>query len=169
MIGFQTEDALLRAIATGFLTQPFIIFLEITLTSTSPFLPYLQPFLGPLMVFGHIVYYLALLIFAAFGGSFSYGRSNYGFAQFLMIGSRLTSLALGSYFTIPALVNVAIVYGIIYLVEKTVEMVGNSKLIYVILFALSAGLYLTAIYLSANPQFLYSLIDTTRYTFAPKA
>lgn len=157
MIGFHNDDALFRAIATGLIIQPFVILLEITLTPQSILLPYLHPFLNPLIVFGHIVYYLALLIFVAS----SYTNKYYGFSQMLMIGSLLVSLVLGFYFTIPGLVNVAIVYAIIYAVEKSVEFTHESSLFIVIVFAIFAGIYFTALHLSANPQIIQTFVSHT--------
>ena len=154
-VGFENEDSMIRVSFSSIILGGSFIGLKIIGLKNY----YLDVFQSPTITFSSVLLFLALLIFSSL-----YYRGylgilyHYIFKQLIMILAVLICLLLGNVFQIDGLTNTAIVYLVLYLMEKYSELHLECRWNgWILVFLFSIVLYKTALYLHANPDFVISI------------
>ena len=115
---------------------------------------FLEPYRYGVFSLGLIVYYIGTLIRASF-----HNNTNYYKTQMFMIVSLLLGMFGGTLLGINAMFNVAITFTVIYIVEKISEFKMFRDLGVIAFFIFFICLYIAALWLNTNPEFIASILD----------
>lgn len=147
-VGFQITDAL----SCNALTS--LCFVAGTLFAKN--YEYTGPYLTPTFIAGPVAYFSYLLIIA------SKYTDSYAQNQMWMIISLVAMLFVGMVYNAQSIVNVTITYGMLYILEKILEIKFWKQKLSLSLFALSLLLFRIGLYLHAHPKFLVELYDPSK-------
>ena len=125
---------------------------------------WIRPFAGPVAAVGGSVYFLALLCFSAryYGWLDSRLDNSYLLRQVPMLVSLAAFYAVGTTYGIPAMVNVAHVYLVLYGCEKYADAAADLEsgmMPWFYIMGAGLGMYGTAMYMNRNPQLLLGLLQ----------
>lgn len=152
IVGFASESALDRCLLSS-------LFLLIGLLGGHVVgYPERIAFIGPLIpalnTLGSVIYFLALLIKT----NVLYRSSSYWWMQVWMILSLITASAIGSIYHIEAIRNTAMVFTVLYIMDKTCDFVFRTiPSLPVAIFIISVFLWKFSLYLHQTPDILVSI------------
>lgn len=118
---------------------------------------WLAPFGLGAVVLGNIGYYIALLLSSSKWRNERFGLS-YMAANALMLASIVSGALVGSVYSMPACVNTAATFIVLWAMEKEMEIHWGAAGI-AVLFANFVALYFVAHHLHTHPQIITSLFD----------
>ena len=118
-------------------------------------------FAGPVAAVGGSVYFLALLCFSLryYGWWFYRDEPTYALRQVPMLASLVAFYAVGTTYGIPAMVNVAHVYLVLYGCQKYADVGASVESMWFYIMGAGLGMYGTAMYMNRNPQLLLGLLQ----------
>eukprot|EP00750_Incisomonas_marina_P022826 INCI4997.10.p1 GENE.INCI4997.10~~INCI4997.10.p1 ORF type:complete len:696 (-),score=96.92 INCI4997.10:2543-4513(-) len=157
LIGFESKDATVRsAVASAVLLCGFLGARMFAIDSAL-----LRPFTSAVSILGSNVLFLALLIIAS---KWTYRRPStrhlgYAARNLLMVAALVTSGLCGFVWGLPGLANTAIVYAVLWGMEKYVELHREMKWnAWLLILVLSAILWRGSLYVHAHPALLVSMM-----------
>jgi len=156
VIGFDNEDSMYRLLILNLLLEPWVLLLEI-FPPSAEYQWLFYPFSHALMVYGHIVYFLTLLIMSSIDTRDRCGP--YWFIQAIMVLSLGITTAMGLTLALPALINISLTFMILYVMIKVTERTYSEDWFIVVVFFGFILLGIASMYLSTHPDFLQSLIN----------
>ena len=124
----------------------------------------MRPFATGATVLGHVMYFLGLLILSSRwhtspkSSPVLYGASRYHMLNAAMLASIALCVLLGSIFAIPAATNVALVFLVLWAMEKELEVQWGAAGI-AVLFANFVALYFAAHHLHTHPRLVTSIFE----------
>ena len=167
-IGFENKNALERSVITSIITLPAFFWLSTAANSHTTSSTIIAPFIQPVYIFSTIVYLLALLIVSSqyyqdiyYQNAYQNYKNNYFNRQLLMIISLTAITFVGCLYGITSFYNTAIVFTVLYLVEKFVVELSDN--IIVKLFLVFVGMFVASLYLHTHPEFVISLFTPKFY------
>ena len=153
VIGFMNDSDMYKVIATSFFLISFYIVIRwLNINNTI-----IELYRTPIQIFGALTYFLGLLIIA----SSYYNKLSLSYVQrqILFIGSLFVFLLFGFLFNLPSLTNTTYVFGVLFLMEKTVEIFKKIKgNIWVLILLLSASLWFFSLYLHRHSEIIISIM-----------
>ena len=112
---------------------------------------------SPIQIFGALTYFLGLLIIAS--SNYDKLSLSYTQRQILYVCSLLIFLFFGLFFNLPSLTNTTYVFGVLFLMEKTIEIFQKIKgNIWVLILLLSASLWFFSLYLHKHSEIIISIM-----------
>lgn len=114
---------------------------------------------NPIQIFGTLSYYIGMLIISSKDYHIR-GELSYVIRQVIYIFSLLIFMLFGNIFYFPFLINITYVFGILYLMQKVLEIssrVKNGTWLFV--FIISLFLWQLSLYLHKHPEFIISLFS----------
>lgn len=156
-IGFESKDALARCLIVTCVAN--VVFLAMVAVDRLP--AWLEPFQTGVHTFAGPVHFLSLLIASSAYGPYS---QYYLAWQLVMAAALLVQLIVGGIYSLPAAQNVAVVYTVLYLLEKSAEarwLWGEAA--WLTLFVLSLCMWRISLFLKANPEYLMPLLSTNAF------
>lgn len=156
-IGFQSADVLARClVVTG---AANVLFFVLVAKDSVP--AWLEPFQSGVHTFAGPVHFLALLIASSGYGPYP---QHYVLMQLVMVATILGYLFVGGVFSLSGAQNVATVYTVLYLLEKSIEaewLWGEAA--WLALFCLSLCMWRASLFLKAHPGYLVPLLSTNAF------
>jgi len=156
-IGFHSEDALARCMVVTCVAN--VGYLVMMAADRLP--SWLQPFRTGVHTFAGPVYFLGLLIASSYYGPY---RKHYFAMQLVMAAALLLQIVFGGMYNLPATQNVAAVYTVLYLMEKSTEapwLWGDC--VWLTLFGISLCMWRLSLFLKTNPHYLTPLLSTDAF------
>lgn len=177
IIGFDSQESVNRALIASLILVLLFSFAKISLQYGDENKVLVEHYLGPfstsVLVMGSIMYFLSSLIACARRYSY-YERipttfverifgSMYTFRNVVFIGSLLVWLVLGTIYQVSYLRNIAIVFTVLYAMEKNADFVDRADLRIYCLFVWAIVWYNISLYLTKHPEFVAALFDGNQY------
>jgi len=160
-IGFSKKEALQRCIVMSLLL--LLLFGGLRIYGIDPL--YLSPFSSAATIFGSVVLFLGLLIYSSRWYHGDYRSSNmvhtYVQRQIYMITSLIAACLVGALYSLEGMFNTGIVFLVLYVVEKYVELHVDMKWnSWLLVFLISVGMYPVALWLHQHPDFVVSVFNS---------
>lgn len=153
-VGFLNESDMYRVVSTSFCLMIFYIILRCLNINNQ----IIELYRSPIQIFGALTYFLGLLIISSL--YFHKINLTYNQRQIIFIISLILFIFSGLIFNMPSLTNTTYVFGVLYLMEKTVEIFhkieGN---IYVLILILSIALWIFSLYLHKHSEIIISIMS----------
>ena len=153
VIGFLKDSDMYKVITTSFFLISFYIVIKYLNINNK----IIELYRSPIQIFGALTYFLGLLIIA----SSNYDKLSLSFTQrqILYVCSLLIFLFFGLFFNLPSLTNTTYVFGVLFLMEKTIEIFQKIKgNIWVLILLLSASLWFFSLYLHKHSEIIISIM-----------
>eukprot|EP00744_Colponema_vietnamica_P013946 GILI01019553.1.p1 GENE.GILI01019553.1~~GILI01019553.1.p1 ORF type:complete len:463 (+),score=100.34 GILI01019553.1:58-1389(+) len=149
-VGFDSRNTMSRVAATSVILLLGFVGLKALQVEHQ----YLRLFAQPVIVMGCVTYFLALLILSSISQHFIA-------SQLHMILSLGAAFFLGSFYHLPSMVNTALTFSVLYLMERVTWVAYELKggFIWLAILLISGAVYWISLYLHSNPQFIISLLD----------
>ena len=156
VIGFMSEEEMYKVVTTSFFLMIFYIglkWLNINIT-------FIELYRCPMQIFGALTYFLGLLIIAS-KYSYSYKRSlSYVYRQLIYIVSLVLVLFFGNFFNLPSLTNTTYAFGVLYLLEKNVELFSTiTGNLWLVILTSSLFLWVCSLYLHRHSEIIVSIFS----------
>ena len=154
VIGFLNDTDMYRVVATSFCLMVFYIGIKALNVNNK----IIELYRCPIQIFGAFTYFLGLLIIAS---AYSYKRGlSYVQRQIIFIGSLLLVLFFGNFFNLPSLTNTTYVFGVLYLMEKNVELFSKiTGSLWLVILITSLSLWICSLYLHRHSEIIVSIIS----------
>ena len=152
VIGFLNHSDMIRVVSTSFVLITFYIILRSANINNK----IIELYRSPIQIFGTLTYFLGLLIIS----SEYYYKMNISYLrrQLIYIVSLLLVLLFGNVFNMPSLTNTTYVFGVLYLMEKNLEVMSRiNGGIWLIIFVTSLSLWGLSLYLHKHSEIVISL------------
>ena len=153
-VGFLNESDMYRVVSTSFCLMIFYIILRCLNINNQ----IIELYRSPIQIFGALTYFLGLLIISSL--YFDEINLTYIQRQIIFIISLILVIFSGLIFNMPSLTNTTYVFGVLYLMEKTVEIFhkieGN---IYVLILILSIALWIFSLHLHKHSEIIISIMN----------
>ena len=153
-VGFLNKSDMYRVVSTSFCLMIFYIILRCLNINNQ----IIELYRSPIQIFGALTYFLGLLIISSL--YFDKINLTYIQRQIIFIISLILVIFSGLIFNMPSLTNTTYVFGVLYLMEKTVEIFhkieGN---IYVLILILSIALWISSLYLHKHSEIIISIMN----------
>eukprot|EP00050_Salpingoeca_kvevrii_P009749 m.4612 g.4612 ORF g.4612 m.4612 type:complete len:478 (+) comp2435_c0_seq1:2-1435(+) len=151
VIGFNGKDALLRVLACS--TIMLTVQISFAMSSGRARGAF-APFAPATSILGAVTFYLALLIASSRYSKFPYAELNMA-----MITTLVAGVFFGFVYGVPGLANTAIVFVVLYGLEKSVEVMASlGANIWFFVFGGSVVLFKIALWLHTHPEFLVAIV-----------
>ena len=152
VVGFLNDSDMIRVVSTSFILIIFYIILRMANIENE----IIELYRSPIQIFGALTYFLGLLIFSS---KYYYERKiSYILRQLLYIVSLLFVLLFGNIFNLPSLTNTTYVFGVLYLMEKNIEIMSKIEGgIWLIILTTSLSLWGLSLYLHKHSEIVISL------------
>lgn len=166
IIGFESHDELERTIVSSLIL--IIIFVTLKITKISNL--FIQIFQKPMITFGSIMLFFSLLIFSSkfntfhyvrFESDLSYFMHAFIMRQIIFIVAMTAGLVIGNIWNVKGLKNTAIVFLVLFLMEKYNEahILDFSGNLWILLLINSVFLYRSALFLHRNSDFVVAMFS----------
>jgi hypothetical protein len=154
-IGFDNANAMHRCVSISMGLIPAFLWASMN-NAISP--KYLEPFASGMTVYALIAYFIALLIMSH--GHYWYRHKNdiHVSSNIVMILSLIACIFVGSVYSIPCIMNTALVFVFLYGTDKISTM---SRDTYVNLFIVSVIAIIAFMQLKTHPKFLIDMFDAS--------
>ena len=153
-VGFLNKSDMYRVVSTSFCLMIFYIILRCLNINNQ----IIELYRSPIQIFGALTYFLGLLIISSL--YFDEINLTYIQRQIIFIISLILVIFSGLIFNMPSLTNTTYVFGVLYLMEKTVEIFhkieGN---IYVLILILSIALWIFSLHLHKHSEIIISIMN----------
>ena len=153
-VGFLNKSDMYRVVSTSFCLMIFYIILRCLNINNQ----IIELYRSPIQIFGALTYFLGLLIISSL--YFDKINLTYIQRQIIFIISLILVIFSGLIFNMPSLTNTTYVFGVLYLMEKTVEIFhkieGN---IYVLILILSIALWIFSLHLHKHSEIIISIMN----------
>ena len=152
VIGFLNLSDMIRVVSTSFILITFYIILRMANIENE----IIELYRSPIQIFGALTYFLGLLIIAS---EYYYEiKLSYIMRQLLFIISLLLIFLFGNVFNLPSLTNTTYVFGVLYLMEKNIEILSKIEGgIWLIILVTSLSLWGLSLYLHKHSEIVISL------------
>ena len=166
IIGFESQFELERTIISSLIL--IIIFVTLKLTKISNL--FIETFQKPMITFGSIMLFFSLLIFSSqfnnyqyhrFGSDLAYLMHAFIIRQIIFIVALISGLVIGNIWNIKGLTNTAIVFLVLFLMEKYNEahLLDFNGNLWILLLINSVFLYRSALFLHRNSDFVVAMFS----------
>ena len=153
VIGFLKDSDMYKVITTSFFLISFYIVIKFFNINNK----IIELYRSPIQIFGALTYFLGLLIIAS--SNYDKLSLSYTQRQILYVCSLLIFLFFGLFFNLPSLTNTTYVFGVLFLMEKTIEIFQKIKgNIWVLILVLSASLWFFSLYLHKHSEIIISIM-----------
>ena len=151
-IGFKDDNSMIKIITTSFL----LLLIYILIRGLNFSNKIIELYRSPIQIFGTLTYFLGILIISSiFYDSF---ELSYALRQIIFVVSNLVVLFFGNFYNLPSMTNTAYVFGVLYLMEKNVDLFMKIKgNVWVLVFILSSALWAISLYLHKNSKIVISI------------
>ena len=153
-VGFLNKSDMYRVVSTSFCLMIFYIILRCLNINNQ----IIELYRSPIQIFGALTYFLGLLIISSL--YFDKINLTYIQRQIIFIISLILVIFSGLIFNMPSLTNTTYVFGVLYLMEKTVEIFNKIEgNIYVLILILSIALWIFSLYLHKHSEIIVSIMS----------
>ena len=150
---FLEHYALIKIVTSSFYLINFLFILKWSNIDNK----IVELYKNPIQIFGTLSYYIGMLIISSKDYHIR-GELSYVIRQVIFIFSLLIFMLFGIIFYFPFLINITYVFGILYLMQKVIEITSRVKNgVWLRVFIISLFLWELSLYLHKHPEFVISL------------
>ena len=155
VFGFLNKADMIRVVSTSFALITFYIILRIANINNK----IIELYRSPIQIFGALTYFLGLLIVSS--ELYNYKTElSYSMRQIIYIVSLLLVLLFGNVFNMPSLTNTTYAFGVMYLMEKNIEIMSRiNGGMWLIILVTSLSLWGLSLYLHKHSEIVISLFS----------
>jgi hypothetical protein len=152
VVGFLNLSDMIRVMSTSFILIMFYIILRVGNIENE----IVELYRSPIQIFGALTYFLGLLIFSSM--YYDEIKLPYHIRQIIFIISLLLILLFGNVFNLPSLTNTTYVFGVLYLMEKNIEIMSKIEGgMWLVILVTSLSLWGLSLYLHKHSEIVISL------------
>ena len=152
VVGFLNRSDMIRVVSTSFILIIFYIILRMANIENK----IIELYRSPIQIFGALTYFLGLLIFSSI--YYDEIKLPYNMRQLIFIVSLFLILLFGNIFNLPSLTNTTYVFGVLYLMEKNIEIMSKIEGgMWLVILVTSLSLWGFSLYLHKHSEIVISL------------